>query len=200
MKFIKEIDNVYRLKVPFEDLYTSVFLIKAENGNVLIDCATYVSDVDGYILPALQELGLSLLDIKYLIITHEHGDHLGGKNRILELAPNIKVLQEIASISFKELIIYELKGHTLDCIGVFDKRSGTLISGDGLQGAGIGKYRCSLESKEEYIKTIEKINKVKKIKNVLFSHAYEPWCKDHAFGKKEIEKCLKDCLEYANKE
>ena len=50
-----------------------------------------------------------------------------------------------------------LAGHTDDSIGVLDERSHTLISGDGLQGAGVDKYRCSLYNKNAYIETIEKI-------------------------------------------
>ena len=79
---------------------------------------------------------------------------------------------------------------------MFDGATGTLISGDGLQGAGIGKYRCSLESKEEYLKAIEKIRLDKKIKNILFSHAYEPWYKDGMFGRENVERCLQDCIKY----
>ena len=195
MSFVKEVEGVYRLKVPFEDLYTSVFLIRIEQGYLLVDSATYVSDVDEYILPALKEMGLSITDIHYLVLTHKHGDHVGGKNRILELAPSIKIVQEIPLIALKGLTVYELKGHTLDCIGVLEERSGTLISGDGLQGYGVGKYRCSLESKEEYIKTIEKIRQDKRIENILFSHAYEPWYKDGAFGREEMKKCLENCIE-----
>ena len=48
--------------------------------------------------------------------------------------------------------MYSLKGHTLDSIGCLDLQSGTLISGDGFQGAGVGRYRCFLECKEEYLK------------------------------------------------
>lgn len=199
MSFIEEVKGIYRLKVPFEDLYTSVFLIRIEQGCLLVDSATYASDVDEYILPALKEMGLSITDIHYLVLTHKHGDHAGGKNRILELAPSIKIVQEIPLIALKGITVYELKGHTLDCIGVLDERTGTLISGDGLQGYGVGKYRCLLESKEEYIKTIEKIRQDKRIENILFSHAYEPWYKDGAFGREEIKKCLEDCIEYVER-
>ncbi len=58
MKFIKEINKIYRLKVPFEDLYTSVFLIKTETSNLLVDCATTKLDVEEYIIPALYNAGL----------------------------------------------------------------------------------------------------------------------------------------------
>lgn len=196
LQFEKEIGEIYRLKVPFESVYTSVFLLKAENGNALIDCATYDSDVDGYILPALSELGLCLDDIDCLILTHSHGDHAGGKERLLQLKPTLKIVREVQENLLNGITMYEMKGHTIDCIGVFDACTGTLISGDGLQGAGIGRFRCSLQSKEEYLKTIIKIQQNENIKNILFSHAYEPWYKDSALGREQVEKCLQDCLQY----
>ncbi|MBO5480692.1 MAG: MBL fold metallo-hydrolase [Clostridia bacterium] len=186
MSFEKEIGEIYRLKVPFDDLYTSVFLIQTESANVLVDSATTPQDVEVYILPALRERGIAP---DYLLLTHNHGDHAGGKDRILQAYPGVKLILE----GVNGLIVYELKGHTLDSIGVLDERSGTLISGDGLQGYGVGKYRCSLVSREEYIKTIEKIRQDKRIENILFSHAYEPWKKSGAFGRKAIEKILDDC-------
>lgn len=201
MNFEKEIRDIYRLKVPFDgDVYTSLFLIRTKQGNVLVDCATYASDVDEYILPALRMLKLKLEDIRYLVLTHKHSDHAGGAERLSEFAPTLEVVSDVREIFLNRLTVYELKGHTLDCIGILDKRSDTLIAGDGLQGYGVGKYRCSLESKEEYIKTIDKIKKDRRIKNILFSHAYEPWYKYGAFGREEVENCLQDCIEYVNKE
>lgn len=195
-EFQREIENIYRLKVPFETIYTSVFLVKTEGGNVLVDCATYASDVDEYILPALNQVGLHLTDIACLILTHYHSDRAGGRARVLELVPNMKIVQNEDGNLLSDISVYALKGHTLDCIGVFDKKSKTLITGDGLQGAGIGKYRCSLESKDEYLKTIEKIENNESIENILFSHEYEPWYKDGAFGREEVKKCLDDCKKY----
>ena len=201
MNFEKEIGDIYRLKVPFDgDVYTSLFLIRTKQGNVLVDCATYARDVDEYILPALRMLKLKLEDIRYLVLTHKHSDHAGGAERLSGFAPTLEVVSDVREIFLNGLTVYELKGHTLDCIGILDKRSDTLIAGDGLQGYGVGKYRCSLESKEEYIKTIDKIKKDRRIKNILFSHAYEPWYKYGAFGREEVENCLQDCIEYVNKE
>lgn len=194
MTFKREIGEIYRLKVPFMSVYTSVFLIKTEIGNILIDCATTDEDVDEIILPALKEFGLCIADVKYLVLTHNHSDHAGGKGRLLRHNSEIQVITSVTKIS-DEIEIYPLKGHTFDFIGVMDLRNGTLISGDGLQGAGIGMFRCSLETKEEYLESIEKIRKDERVKNVLFSHAYEPWYKDGLFGRDEVEKCLQDCIE-----
>jgi glyoxylase-like metal-dependent hydrolase (beta-lactamase superfamily II) len=193
MNFIREIDDdIFRLKVPFEDLYTSVFLIKTQDGYILVDCATTDSDVDEWIVPALAKKGLCLKDIRYLILTHQHGDHAGGKERILRHNPAVRVIERGEEIN-QEIEIYPMAGHTLDCIGVLHKSSGTLLSGDGLQGAGIKKYRCSLASKDEYFKTIERIEQDNRIKNILFSHAYEPWYKDGVFSREQVMKILQDC-------
>ena len=94
LTFVEEVAGIYRLRVPFEDLYTSVFLIRTEQGDALVDSGTYPSDVTEYILPALQEFGLRLADVRYLIFTHQHGDHTGGKTTLLALAPTIEVVQE----------------------------------------------------------------------------------------------------------
>ena len=199
-KFENEIGRIYRLKVPFEDLYTSVFLIKDTRGNLLIDCATTAQDEDERIIPALYQAGLSLNDLDCLLLTHSHSDHAGGLQRILQLNPRLRIINTLDKASIDGVSVYSLKGHTLDSIGCLDLQSGTLISGDGFQGAGVGKYRCSLENRKEYLKTIEKVKSDEKIKNILFSHRYEPWCNDKALGVEEKIKCLQACIEYINKE
>lgn len=196
MTFKKVLGQIYRLKVPFEDLYTSVFLIKTASGNVLVDCATTSFDVNEYILPALTNLNLTIFDVKYLVLTHNHIDHAGGKNRLLELNSNIIVITEYCSNFINELSLYKLSGHVINCIGVFEKSTKTLITGDGLQGAGVGKYRTSICDNNEYLKTIQNIKNDKNVENILFSHAYEPWLKDGAFGINEIETILEDCKKY----
>ena len=197
MSFQKEIGDIYRLKIPFDgEVYTSVFLIKTQSENILVDCATTSQDVLGYILPALEEMGLTMQDISYLILTHGHGDHAGGKEQILQLHPHIKIITNSGKFSLNGITMVELKGHTNDFIGVFDDNTNTLISGDGLQGAGVGKYRCSLQNKEEYLKTLEKIEREEKIENLLFSHEYEPWFENGVFGRERVKKVLKDCKLY----
>ena len=199
MRFEKEAENIYRLRVPFEDLYTSVFLVESDGGYALVDSATTAADVDQVIRPALLARGLDFSDIKYLILTHRHGDHAGGSARISEHNPSIAVICGEKHLPLSDFAPYALPGHTLDMIGVLSLRSGTLISGDGLQGAGVGKYRCSLENAAEYLATIERIRGDARVKNLLFSHAYEPWYKDAAYGRAELEQCLADCPKYVKK-
>jgi glyoxylase-like metal-dependent hydrolase (beta-lactamase superfamily II) len=194
-EFFEVVKDIYRLCVPFESLYTSVFLIRTERGDVLVDCATTQRDVDECIVPALKALGLSLTDLCYVVVTHDHGDHAGGLERILSLSPDIEVIREAREL-FCGVSTYALPGHTDNMIGVLDVRTLTLISGDGLQGAGIDKYRTSVPLVSAYKSTIDKIRRDERIENVLFSHAYEPWYKDAVFGRETVLLSLDQCLEY----
>ena len=194
-EFYEEQDAIYRLRVPFAAIYTSVFLIESDEGDVLVDCATTSYDVDLRIIPALEKCGKRIEDIKFIVITHNHSDHAGGLSRILERAPDIEVIREIRSIS-SCVQTYPLPGHTEDLIGVFDKRTRTLITADGLQGAGVDRYRCYTQNPEAYIKTLQRIKNDEMIENILFAHAYEPWYVDRISGRENVIKCLSDCYEY----
>ena len=193
--FYEEIKNIYRLRIPFETLYTSVFLVKSQSDLILVDCATTDEDVEGHIVPALRKMGYELPDIDKLVLTHGHGDHAGGLKKILSLAPDIEIVKDVREI-FDGICTYSMAGHTDDCIGVLDTRSHTLVSGDGLQGAGVGKYRCYTKDPIKYLDTVNRIKNDERIENILFSHAYEPWNSDHVFGRENVEKCLSDCIKY----
>ena len=45
-----------------------------------------------YIKKGLEELGHTLLDVKYIIVTHVHLDHAGGAGVLLQLCPNAKLI------------------------------------------------------------------------------------------------------------
>ena len=94
------------------------------------------------------------------------------------------------------VLTYALRGHSEDCIGVLDTRTHTLISGDGIQGMGIGKYRCSLQNRTAYLQTLGRIRTDQRIENVLFSHAYEPWNEDGVSGRARVIECIDLCVEY----
>ncbi len=194
-RFEKVIGEIYRLKIPFDTVYTSVFLIESRSGAVLVDCATTDADVEGYILPALENFGHKITDIRAIVITHNHGDHVGGLSRILHHAPNIEVIRK-ACTPFDEFEVYPLYGHAREMIGLFDSRTGTLISGDGLQGAGVDKYRACAEDKAAYYETLERVKQDERIENLVFSHAYEPWYEDHLFGRDKVLDCLTKCKKY----
>ena len=193
--FYRETAEIWRLEVPFFTVYTSVFLIDTPEGYILVDCATTDEDVDERIIPALERQAVSLSEVKKIVITHDHSDHAGGLPQIQARIPHIEVVRDLRELS-KNVCTYPLTGHTKDFIGVLDERSSTLISGDGLQGAGIKQYRTSLADKEGYFDTIERISKDERIENVLFSHEYEPWYKNKMLGRKNVLACLEECKKY----
>ena len=195
IEFYKECEGIYRLRVPFENLYTSVFLIEAEATRILVDCATTAHDVEDIILPALAKLGYVPQKIDTLVLTHRHGDHAGGLDTLLCHAPHLEVVTDIRTLA-DGILIYPMGGHTRDCIGVLDTRTGTLISGDGLQGAGVDKYRCYVQEPRMYLETIAGIRKDPRVEHILFSHAYEPWYTDRMMGRTQVLACLDDCLQY----
>lgn len=76
----------------FDDLwmagtqYTAMYFLKtADNGVLLIDTLNNTADADNVIIPGLQQLGLPLRGI---YITHGHGDHDGGVNRLRQVYGN----------------------------------------------------------------------------------------------------------------
>ena len=193
--FYKETENIYRLEVPFYSVYTSVFLVRLTEGYALLDIATTDSDVDDCIIPALERLGVRLCEIGTIVISHGHGDHSGGLKRLLDHSPNIEIVRDVRALC-ESVVTYKMSGHTTDCIGLFDKRDGTLISADGLQGAGIGKYRCSLADSVAYRETLDRIREDERVDRILFSHAYEPWYKNKMEGREEILSALTECEKY----
>ncbi len=194
-RFYEEMSGIYRLILPFDTVYTSVFLIKMPDEYVLVDCATTDEDVNKYIVPALDCIGISLEDVTKVVVTHDHSDHSGGLARVLALAPHIEVVRDARELG-EMLCTYPLPGHTQDFIGVLDLRTHTLITGDGLQGAGVGKYRCTLADKSAYRKTLDKIRQDSRVENLLFSHAYEPWLDNKVLGRKGVISALDECEKY----
>lgn len=53
-------------------------LIEKNNTRILIDCGFGVKDTKA----RLERLGLSLEDLDGILVTHEHGDHIGGVGRV----------------------------------------------------------------------------------------------------------------------
>ena len=202
-EFTQEAEGIFRLRVPFENLTTSVFLLLTKAGPVLYDCATTAEDVENVILPALREQGLAPQELRAVVISHAHGDHSGGLMTLLQRAPELTVIARKSEIStcipsdgemlFGGLRALYLPGHTADCLGLHDLNTDTLLTADALQLQGIDRFGCSLALPEEYVKTIEKIRCLAP-RRLLTAHQYLPYG-DRAEGMAEIARYLDGCLD-----
>lgn len=178
--------DILRIKIPYKDIYTSVFLIRTPQGDVIFDTAATDEDVEKYILPIIKEKNYN---VKYLFISHKHTDHAGGVARILREFPNL-LQNELP----KEMMKIPLSGHTEDSVAIFDARSKTLITGDGLQLYGIygsGKWGASINYVSEHLEALEKLEKLD-IENILMSHDYHP-VGNCAVGKEKVRACISEC-------
>lgn len=149
-EFKKVNEFLYRLDIPFDHLYTTVFLVLGETP-VIIDSATTYDDVQERILPALFSMGI---DEGKLLVTHRHGDHNGGTPYLLAALPRLRPLHLANGESFASLKAYALPGHTEDSMGYLDTRTSTLLCGDAFQFYGVGKYGCGICDAAAYEKTL----------------------------------------------
>ncbi|MFG1672404.1 MBL fold metallo-hydrolase [Streptomyces sp. Y7] len=58
--------------------WVSATAILTSDGIILIDALTSPTDAQRTLVPGLQALGLDPATIKYVVVTHGHGDHFGG--------------------------------------------------------------------------------------------------------------------------
>ena len=74
----------------FDNLYfvgaawVSAWALKTSDGIILIDALNNAQEASTLIEGGMKKLGLNPADIKYIIVTHAHGDHYGGVNYLME--------------------------------------------------------------------------------------------------------------------
>lgn len=79
-----QFSGILRPAKVFEQLYfvgqnaVSAWALDTSDGIVLFDALNNEEEVREILVPALSELGLDPARIRYVVITHSHGDHYGG--------------------------------------------------------------------------------------------------------------------------
>lgn len=213
MEITKINDNIYRTTTPYKDIWTTLYVIKTDKGDMLFDAASFDEDAEKYTIPFLEKCGVTKESLKYIFISHDHSDHAGGLNALLPHYPNAVVLSRSDDLKnrFNEynviapnegdkfldvLEVVTIVGHTLDCSAILDKRTKTLITGDCLQVWGIvgsQNWAANIRFPVEYFADIEKVRNMD-IDMLLTAHDYYP-LGYKADGKQEIAQYLDGCRE-----
>ena len=93
---ISEIEGVYRFQIdfpPFDGLkFVCIYLLNVDNHNVLIDAGLHIGSWKNLFFKELKKLNLTISDIDYCIITHDHLDHVGLIKIFKRRNPDIKIL------------------------------------------------------------------------------------------------------------
>jgi len=208
MKHTRINENIHRMVIPYKDIFTTVYTVQYDRGAVLFDTATYESDVTDYIVPMLESLGIDENTLKYIFISHNHGDHAGGTPYLLERYPdaclltrspnlyekytgfNVKLLEDGEEFdgTFRAIAI---PGHSMDSAGLYDTRTKTMITGDSLQLYGLfgsQDWGSNIPFPAEHLEAIEKLRKMD-IENIYSAHDFHPY--GYAFvGKKAVSDAL----------
>ena len=177
-------DHIHWLQIPFYNICTSAFIIETDEGNILYDTATTSQDVDTYLLPALKQLGEPVCTV----LSHRHSDHTGGLQRLVHHYPATQVCagsrtegETIRLLAEGDCVLGPVRavaipGHTLDCIGLWDRRTDTLLTGDGLQLYGVegcGKWGVNIPYVQEHLCCLEKLKQLP-VERLIASHSYHP--------------------------
>ena len=146
-------ENIYQFC--FKGFGSCVYFIKLNNKNILIDTSSENNKQE--LIEDLSELGLGASDIDFVIITHNHWDHIGNNDLFSE--SKIYDFNNINELNFNEFKIIQTPGHTIDsfCILYED----VLFSGDTIFHDN-GRGRTDLEggSEQEILKSIETLKKL----------------------------------------
>lgn len=213
MEITKINDNIYRTVTPYKDIWTTLYLIKTDKGDLLFDAASFDEDAEKYTVPFLEACGVTKESLKYIFISHDHSDHAGGLKALLALYPDAVVLSrstelrnrfaeyDVISPDEGDVILDTFKvvtvvGHTSDCAGIIDLRTKTFITGDCLQVWGIvgsQNWAANIRFPVDYFAAIEKVRKMD-IDEIYTAHDYYP-IGYKAQGKTEIERYLDGCRE-----
>lgn len=203
--------NIFKLEVPFYNIYTSVFFIKQGDKAIIIDAADKSSDAENYIIPALEKIGIKSEDVTAILLTHSHGDHTGGLSLLSAECKNAKIygfskpavpfdeerffLVSDGDVIEENIKVLLLEGHDKLNGGYLYLPQKTLISGDSLQLYGLNAYGLLVRYPKLYLESILKLKKAK-INHIFASHKFVPLGSD-AIGKrasKRYIKCAKKCL------
>ena len=205
-------EDILRIIIPYKDIDTTVYVLRSPEGLVLFDTASSDEDMETYLLPLMQELELSVQDLRYIFISHNHRDHARGLGCMTKAAPQAVVVSgnpdlkeaygdrvlvpEDGMLLLNRFQVVTIPGHTADSAALLDTQINTLITGDCLQMFGIygsGQWGANISFPAEHLRAIEKVRRLQ-VESLLCAHIYHPFERDIQ-GQECVERALDACVE-----
>ena len=208
--FEKITETIYRLTTAYKDIFTTVYLLIAENGAILFDAASFDADIDEVIAPALAALGVTP---QYVFISHNHRDHAGGLARFVAHYPQVTIVSRSPALQEKYAAhsflfpeegtvlldtyrVIPIVGHTQDSAALLDTRTNTLITGDCLQLGGIlgsEDWASNINFPTEHVRSLARLCEME-VDAVYTAHDYYP-LGYFAVGREAVAQYLDACLQ-----
>ncbi len=132
--------------------FVSAYVLVRGNEAAIVDTGT--SGSGDAINEALTDLGLGPSNVRHIVLTHNHGDHVGGLGELEAEMSNATVYAGTGDIGTIQTAltlsevgdgdeifgmgVVNTPGHTVGSISVFDSGTGLLVAGDAINGDGSG--------------------------------------------------------------
>jgi metallo-beta-lactamase class B len=117
--------------------WTTAWAIKTAGGLIIVDAMDNADEAEHYIEGGLRRLGLDPAEIRYVVISHGHGDHYGGAQYLKQKFNPRIVMSEIDWNALEETRRDPLFGTKRDPLfGEPPKRDMAVADGDTIQLAG----------------------------------------------------------------
>lgn len=206
-KIYKFNEDIYKLDMP---PVTSVFFVKNQSDWYIVDACKETGDIEKFLQPAALKLGIDLKNVKGILITHNHWDHVDGLPALAPLCENATIYAKTPSFngvdsSEIEIVsggsnidnlfnVVDIEGHAPEAIGFIDTRTKTLFSGDAIQLYGVSTAGILIYGGvDKYLESLENLKK-EDIENILASHPYVP---NGAFavGREQSLKHIEDSID-----
>ncbi len=146
-------DAASELRLEWVELgFVSAYVLARGREAAVVDTGTPGSGAA--VVEALAALGLQPADVRHIVLTHDHGDHVGGLAELEVMMTNATVsagpgdvddvatalpLQEVGDgDEVFGMAVVHTPGHTPGSISVVDADTGLLVAGDAVNGDGAG--------------------------------------------------------------